>query len=106
VKLFDKTAPSGEPPPTIDVSSKVLALAPSPPPMVLVRRILMEVLDVVLTFPEGITSQGISQLTGVRVSTISHRLTRLKRLGLVESVEHSINWRATGLARKAKLVAS
>lgn len=84
----------------------VLTLAPSPPTMIPVRRVLLDVLDVLLTFPEGITGKGVSQLTGVNPSAVSHRLTRLKRQGLAEGVKGTINWRATALARKAKLVSS
>lgn len=86
--------------------AKVVALNPPEQQIIPVRTVLLEVLDVVLTFPEGITSKGISQLSGVTQSRVSHRLTKLKRLGLVESMQGSINWRATPLARRAKLVAS
>jgi hypothetical protein len=71
-----------------------------------VRRKLLDVLDVIASFPEGITTQGVSTLIGVAASATSHRVTRLKKMGLVESVPHTIYWRATDLARKAKLVAS
>jgi hypothetical protein len=87
-------------------TGNLLALAPSPPTMVPVRRVLLDVLDVLLTFPEGITGKGIAQLAGVNASVISHRLTRLKRQGLAEGIPGTINWRATTLARKAKLVSS
>ena len=84
----------------------VVQLGSAEPHMIPVRVVLMEVLEVVKCFPEGITSRGVSELTGVEVGRVSHRLTRLKKMGLVESVKGSINWRATQLARRAKLVAS
>jgi DNA-binding transcriptional ArsR family regulator len=72
--------------------------------MIPVRRILLDVYDIIKEFPEGITCKGVSELIGIKADTISHRMTRLKEAGLVEKVPHSIYWRATSLSRRAKLV--
>jgi hypothetical protein len=76
------------------------------PQMIPVRTKLLDMLEVLMTFPEGITCRGISTLTGTSVGAVSHRLGRLKQMGLAESVPKSANWRATQLARTAKLVRS
>lgn len=88
----------------------VADVAPTPPEpepqVVLVRSVLLDVLKVLPEFPDGITAKGISGLTGVEQSTVIHRLTRLNKMGLAESMPPPMRWRATDLARRAKLVAS
>src|ERR1700739_147536 len=102
---LDVPLPKGEPGPArvpdnvFDDATTPLKLVALPPPMIPVRKLLMDVLDVLFAFPEGITCQGISQLTGVNKGACGHRLNRLKKMGLAEGVPHSINWRATSLAR-------
>lgn len=66
----------------------------------------MAVLDAVMLFPEGITVKGVSSLTGLEVKTVGGRMQMLKSKGLVELIPHKLDWRATQLARRAKLVAA
>lgn len=74
--------------------------------MVPVRRKLLDILEVVLCFPEGISSKGVQNLTGLSDGAVGNRLTRLRLAGLAERVAHHHLWRATDLARRSKLVAS
>lgn len=65
---------------------------------------LLEVLEAVMLFPEGVGCPGISTLLGLTVKTVTGRMQMLKKQGLVETVPHHRAWRATELARRAKLV--
>lgn len=70
---------------------------------------LLDVLNVVLTFPEGISAKGIGQLlpiTETKPTAVGNRLYRLKLMGLVEKVDGHWIWRATQRARDAKLIAA
>jgi hypothetical protein len=69
-----------------------------------VRAILLDVLNVILLFPEGVEARGVCELTGFSDKAIGNRIQRLKNMGLVEKVPHHRQWRATQLARRAKLV--
>ena len=74
--------------------------------MVPVGRKLLDILEIVLCFPDGISSKGVQHLTGLSDGAVGNRLTRLRVAGLLERIPHSITWRATDLARRSKLVAS
>lgn len=76
------------------------------PQLIPVRRRQLDVLEAVLLFPEGVPGKGISQLLGLSEKTVSGRMQSLRRDSLVEMVPHTHAWRATSLARRAKLVAS
>jgi hypothetical protein len=69
-----------------------------------VRAILLDVLNAILLFPEGVESRGVAELLGLTDKSIGNRIQRLKGAGLVEKVPHHRQWRATQLARRAKLV--
>lgn len=69
-----------------------------------VRALLLDVLNAILLFPEGVESRGVAELLGITEKSIGNRIQRLKAAGLVEKVPHHRQWRATQLARRAKLV--
>lgn len=69
-----------------------------------VRGKQLDVLEAVLLFPEGVPVAGIAQLLGLTDKTVGQRIQTLKNAGLVEHVPHHHLWRATTLARRAKLV--
>lgn len=69
-----------------------------------VRAKQLDVLEAVLVFAEGVQCKGIEQLLGLPEKAVSGRIQCLKKAGLVELVPHSTRWRATQLARRAKLV--
>ena len=69
-----------------------------------VRAKQLDVLEAVLLFPEGVPVAGIAQLLGLTDKTVGQRIQTLKNAGLVEHVPHHHLWRATTLARRAKLV--
>lgn len=69
-----------------------------------VRAKLLEVLECIMLFPEGVESRGVCELLGVGDKGVGNRIQRLKQAGLVEQVPHHRRWRATQLARRAKLV--
>lgn len=76
------------------------------PEMVPVTRVNLDVLEAVLCFQEGVPTRGLMELLGLKQTTVSGRLGTLQRAGLIERVQHKNLWRATTLARRAKLVAS
>jgi hypothetical protein len=78
---------------------------PSPPKHVAVKRIMLDVLEAVMLFPEGVETRGVATLLGLTEKAASNRIQSLKRDGLVEMVPHHHRWVATTLARRAKLVA-
>lgn len=91
----DSDAPSGRM--NVDMGFEV-------PQYIPVRAKQLEVLEAVLLFPEGVPCRGIGQLLGLTDKTVGQRMQSLKREGLVEMVPHHHLWRATTLARRAKLV--
>jgi hypothetical protein len=74
------------------------------PQCVPVRAKQLDILEVVLLFPEGVPVKGIAQLLGLTDKTVGQRIQALKADSLVEHVPHHHLWRATTLARRAKLV--
>lgn len=74
------------------------------PQMIPVARKNLEVLNVVMKSPEGLPNSKIRELLELKPTMASGILQELKTCGLVESVP--ARWRATALARRAKLVAS
>jgi hypothetical protein len=69
-----------------------------------VRALLLDVLNAIMLFPEGVETRGVAELLGLTDKSIGNRIQRLKDAGLVEKVPHHRRWRATQLARRAKLV--
>lgn len=69
-----------------------------------VRAKQLDVLEAVLLFPEGVPVKGVAQLLGLTEKAVGQRMQSLKKDGLVELVPHHHLWRATTLARRAKLV--
>jgi hypothetical protein len=63
-----------------------------------------EVLEAVMLFPEGVSTASLATLLGLKQVTVSARIQSLKNQNLVEHVPHHNLWRATTLARRAKLV--
>jgi hypothetical protein len=76
------------------------------PQHVSVTRLHLDVLEAVMLFPEGVTTRGVSQLLGLSNKTAGGRIQGLKRQGLIEKLPGHKSWRATTLARRAKIVAS
>jgi hypothetical protein len=66
----------------------------------------LDVLEAVLLFPDGVPANGVAQLLGLTQKMASGRLQMLRVAGLAELVPHTNSWRATTLARRAKLVRS
>jgi hypothetical protein len=66
----------------------------------------LDVLEAVLLFPDGVPANGVAQLLGLTQKMASGRLQMLRVAGLAELVPHTNSWRATALARRAKLVRS
>lgn len=76
------------------------------PQHISVRDRQLDILDAVIAFPEGVTCRGVAELLGLSDKTVSGRMQLLKRAGLVEKLQGHHSWRATTLARRAKLVRS
>lgn len=76
----------------------------SVPQCIPVASVHLDVLEAVMLFPEGVPCKGIEQLLGLNDKQVNGRTQSLKRAGLIERIEHSHRWRATTLARRAKLV--
>lgn len=76
------------------------------PQHISVRDRQLDVLDAVLAFPEGVTCKGVGELLGLSDKSVGGRMQLLKRAGLVEKLPGHHSWRATTLARRAKLVRS
>lgn len=71
-----------------------------------VSRRCLDVLEAVMIFTEGVPVRGVCELLGLGTEVVGGRMQMLKNRGLVETVPgHSRSWRATTLARRAKLVA-
>jgi hypothetical protein len=97
--------PEDAPKPWAEVGEQAkLKLVSSAPQHIPVRAKQLDVLEAVLLFPEGVPAKGVSQLLGLTDKAVGQRMQSLKRDGLVELVPHHNLWRATTLARRAKLV--
>lgn len=71
-----------------------------------VRRSQLHVLNAVLSFPDGVTAQGVCSLLSADYNRVGPRIQKLHKMGLVERIPRSLKWQATEKARHAKLVAS
>lgn len=95
--------PDDDPEPVALASVSTLA----PVERIAVQENLLEVLNTVLAFPEGITIKGINTLLAPGApKAMGNRVYRLKLMGLVEKVDGHWLWRATQRARDAKLIAA
>lgn len=88
------------------ISDTVTEVCSIEPQYIPVRAKCLEVLEAVMLFPDGVPCSGLETLLGLSEKQVSGRVQMLKRAGLVESVPGHRLWRATTLARRAKLVAS
>lgn len=88
----------------IDRSSKAFSVAITE--QISVRREHLKVLNAVISFTDGVTAQGVCQILGVGYTFVGPKLSKLQKMALVERIPHSLLWRATDKARRAKLVAS
>lgn len=99
--LADRPAPLALVPPTESPDS-----VPNPvmPQHISLPRKQNEVLEAVILFPEGVTTNSLSTLLGVSQMVVSGRIQELKVKGLIEKLPGHKAWRATQLARRAKVV--
>jgi hypothetical protein len=65
-----------------------------------------EILEAIMLFTEGVGTSGLTQLLGIPQVIVASRIQALKSAGLVEKIPGHRLWRATQLARRAKLVVS
>jgi hypothetical protein len=82
---------------------KAVPILPAPQ-HISVSRKYREVLEAVMLFPEGVSTGSIATLLGTTDKTVGGRMQQLKQRNLVELVPGHRLWRATTLARRAKLV--
>lgn len=83
-----------------------LAVVPDPgmPQHITVSRKNREVLDAIILFNEGVSTNSLETLLGIKPVIIASRIQALKGAGLVAKVPGHRRWVATTLARRAKLV--
>lgn len=63
-----------------------------------------EMLEAIMLFPEGVTTKSMMILLGLTEKQAGGRIQGLKKRGLIERIPGHWSWRATDLARRAKVV--